>query len=105
MVEMINYCMVGDFLYQSYTVKHKSYGRSLQANDFTIISERTLFIEKFVKYLCEACPEKELIFLLCLNIVAFTRQRKNGSDPTKTGTVPIVFLKKQWTFIRSVSGP
>ena len=36
---------------------------------------------------------------------AFTRQRKNGTDPTKTGTVPIVFLKKQWTFIRSVSGP
>ena len=64
MVEMINYCMVGDFLYQSYTVKHQSNGRSLQANDFTIISERTLFIEKFVKYLCEACPEKELIFFV-----------------------------------------
>ena len=26
---------------------------------------------------------------------AFTRQRKNGTDPTKTGTVPIVFAKKQ----------
>ena len=25
---------------------------------------------------------------------AFTRQRKNGTDPTKTGTVPIVFAKK-----------
>ena len=26
---------------------------------------------------------------------AFTRQSKNGTDPTKTGTVPIVFAKKQ----------
>ena len=25
---------------------------------------------------------------------AFTRQSKNGTDPTKTGTVPIVFAKK-----------
>ena len=26
---------------------------------------------------------------------AFTRQSKNGTDPTKTGTVPTVFAKKQ----------
>ena len=26
---------------------------------------------------------------------AFTRQSKNGTDSTKTGTVPIVFAKKQ----------
>ena len=26
---------------------------------------------------------------------AFTRQRKNGTGPTKTGTVQIVFAKKQ----------
>ena len=26
---------------------------------------------------------------------AFTRQSKNGTDPTKTGTVPTVFGKKQ----------
>ena len=26
---------------------------------------------------------------------AFTRQSKNGTDPTKTGTVPTVFSKKQ----------
>ena len=26
---------------------------------------------------------------------AFTRKSKNGTDPTKTGTVPIVFPKKQ----------
>ena len=26
---------------------------------------------------------------------AFTRQSKNGTDPTKTGTVPRVFAKKQ----------
>ena len=26
---------------------------------------------------------------------AFTRQSKNGTDPTKTGTLPIVFAKKQ----------
>ena len=26
---------------------------------------------------------------------AFTRQRKNGTGPTKTGTVPTVFAKKQ----------
>ena len=26
---------------------------------------------------------------------AFTRESKNGTDPTKTGTVPIVFAKKQ----------
>ena len=36
---------------------------------------------------------------------AFTRQSKNGTDPTKTGTVPIVFAKKQGSFIRCVSGP
>ena len=36
---------------------------------------------------------------------AFTRQSKNGTDPTKTGTVAIVFAKKQGSFIRSVSGP
>ena len=29
------------------------------------------------------------------NVGAFTRQSKNGKDPTKTGTVPIVFAKKQ----------
>ena len=26
---------------------------------------------------------------------AFTRHSKNGTDPTKTGTVPTVFAKKQ----------
>ena len=26
---------------------------------------------------------------------AFTRQSKNGTDPTKTGTVPTGFAKKQ----------
>ena len=36
---------------------------------------------------------------------AFTPQRKIGADPTKTGTVPIVFAKKKWTFICFVSDP
>ena len=36
---------------------------------------------------------------------AFTRQRKNGTGPIKSGTVPIIFVKKQWTFIRSSTGP
>ena len=31
---------------------------------------------------------------------AFTRQRKDGTGPIKSGTVPIIFVKKQWTFIR-----
>ena len=26
---------------------------------------------------------------------AFTRQSKNGTDPTKTGTVPTLFAKKE----------
>ena len=29
---------------------------------------------------------------------AFTRQRKNGTDPTKTGTVPILFFKETVDF-------
>ena len=41
--EIINYCKVGDFFIL------KLYSESLQANDFTILSERTLFIQKFVK--------------------------------------------------------
>ena len=41
--EIINYCKVGDFFVL------KLYSESLQANDFTILSERTLFIQKFVK--------------------------------------------------------
>ena len=36
---------------------------------------------------------------------AFTRLSNNGTDPTKTGTVPTVFSKKQWTFIPSTKGP
>ena len=36
---------------------------------------------------------------------AFTRQSKNGTDPTKTGTVQTVFAKKQWTFNRSATDP
>ena len=32
---------------------------------------------------------------ICVYEGAFTRQSKNGTDPTKTGTVPIVFAKKQ----------
>ena len=41
--EIINYCKVGDFFIL------KLYSESLQANDFTILSERTLFIQKFVE--------------------------------------------------------
>ena len=63
-IEMINYCIVGDFWFQSYTVKHQSNGGSLHANYFTILSERTLLIQKFVKYLREACIEKEFIFFI-----------------------------------------
>ena len=37
--------------------------------------------------------------------VAFTRESKNGTDATKTGTVPTVFAKKQRTFIGSATGP
>ena len=47
-----------------HTVKHQSNGRSLEANEFTILSERILFIQKFVKYLYEACPEKDFIFFV-----------------------------------------
>ena len=65
--EMINYYVVGDLSYtQSYTVKDQSNGRSLPANDFTILSERTLLIQKFVEYLGEACTEKELLFFYFL---------------------------------------
>ena len=31
----------------------------------------------------------------CKERLEFTRQSKNGTDPTKTGTVPIVFAKNQ----------
>ena len=33
--------------------------------------------------------------IFCFTKGAFTRQSKNGTDPTKTGTVPLVFAKKQ----------
>ena len=33
---------------------------------------------------------------------AFTRQSKNGTDPTKAGTVPTAFAKKQARFTRQL---
>ena len=42
--------------------------------------------------------ERGLRGVSCIHVLyrgAFTRQGKNGTDPTKTGTVPIVFAKKQ----------
>ena len=32
-------------------------------NDFTMLSKTSLFIQKFVKYLCEACAKMEFNFL------------------------------------------
>ena len=69
--EMIIYCIVGDFLFQSYTVKVQNDGRILlvfRVNDFTILSKLSLFIQNFVKYLCEGCAKKEF-FLLFLSLV------------------------------------
>ena len=64
--EMINYCIVGNFLFQSYTVKEQTDGRILLAfrvNDFTLLSKLSLFIQNFVKYLCEGCAKKEGFFV------------------------------------------
>ena len=49
--EVINHCIVGDFLVQSYTVKEQNDSRILlvfRVNDFIILSKLSLFIQDFV---------------------------------------------------------
>ena len=53
----------GFFLFQSYTAKQRNHWRILQVNDFTMLSKTSLFIQKFVKFLCEACAKMEFNFL------------------------------------------
>ena len=57
------------FLFQSYAAKQPNHWGILQVNDFTMLSKTSLFIQNFVKYLCEACAYMEFNFLLLETVV------------------------------------